>query len=92
MRLVTVFGDIAPILVAAFVAAALISLVLTPLVRRAALRVGTIDHPDHRRVNTSPIPRAHPQQTKPRSLRAPRRRNISRKNDRKPVIRAASFW
>lgn len=43
--------------VAAFLAAALLSLGLTPLVRRAARRVDAIDHPDVRRVHTSPIPR-----------------------------------
>ncbi len=43
--------------VAAFVAAALISLLLTPLVRRLAHRVDAVDHPEERRVNTSPIPR-----------------------------------
>jgi UDP-GlcNAc:undecaprenyl-phosphate/decaprenyl-phosphate GlcNAc-1-phosphate transferase len=43
--------------VAAFVAAALISLWLTPFVRRLARRVDAIDHPAERRVNTSPVPR-----------------------------------
>ena len=43
--------------VAAFVAAALISLWLTPFVRRLARRVDAIDHPEERRVNTSPVPR-----------------------------------
>jgi UDP-GlcNAc:undecaprenyl-phosphate GlcNAc-1-phosphate transferase len=43
--------------VAAFVAAALISFGLTPLVRRFAHHVDAIDQPDDRRVNTSPVPR-----------------------------------
>jgi len=43
--------------VAAFVAAALISLWLTPLVRRLARRVDAVDRPEERRVNTSPVPR-----------------------------------
>jgi UDP-GlcNAc:undecaprenyl-phosphate/decaprenyl-phosphate GlcNAc-1-phosphate transferase len=43
--------------VGAFLAAALISLVLTPFVRRLARRVDAVDHPEARRVNTSPIPR-----------------------------------
>ena len=43
--------------VAAFVAAALISLWLTPFVRRLARRVDAVDHPEERRVNTSPVPR-----------------------------------
>ena len=43
--------------IGAFVAAAILSLILTPLVRRAAHRIDAVDHPDARRVNTSPIPR-----------------------------------
>jgi UDP-GlcNAc:undecaprenyl-phosphate GlcNAc-1-phosphate transferase len=43
--------------VAAFVAAAVVSLLLTPVVRRLAHRVDAVDHPEERRVNTSPIPR-----------------------------------
>lgn len=43
--------------VGAFLAAALVSLLLTPIVRRLAHRVDAVDHPEERRVNTSPIPR-----------------------------------
>lgn len=43
--------------VGAFLAAALVSLLLTPVVRRLAHRVDAVDHPEERRVNTSPIPR-----------------------------------
>lgn len=43
--------------IGAFVAAAVLSLVLTPLVRRIAHRADAIDHPDPRRVNTTPVPR-----------------------------------
>jgi UDP-GlcNAc:undecaprenyl-phosphate GlcNAc-1-phosphate transferase len=50
-------GPAIPYLIAAFAAAAVISFVLTPLVRRVALRVDAVDHPDHRRVNIVPIPR-----------------------------------
>ena len=57
MRLIPLFGQVLPFLVAAFVAAALLSLVLTPLVRRVAIRLGNIDQPDQRRVNKAPIPR-----------------------------------
>jgi UDP-GlcNAc:undecaprenyl-phosphate GlcNAc-1-phosphate transferase len=57
VRLISIIGDLAPILVAAFAGAALLSLALTPLVRRLAVRIGTIDHPDQRRVNVTPIPR-----------------------------------
>ncbi len=46
-----------PILIGAFVVAALIALVLTPLIRtRVGLR-GIVDAPNHRRVNTTPVPR-----------------------------------
>ena len=57
MKLISTFGDFLPMLLAAFVAAALLSLVLTPLVRRVAIRLGNIDQPDARRVNAAPIPR-----------------------------------
>src|SRR5439155_8470945 len=39
-------------------AAALLALVLTPLVRRIAQRYGIIDRPNQRRVNVVPVPRA----------------------------------
>ena len=57
MRLIATFGEVLPILVAAFLVAAGLALALTPLVRRMSLRLGTIDEPDQRRVNESPIPR-----------------------------------
>jgi UDP-GlcNAc:undecaprenyl-phosphate/decaprenyl-phosphate GlcNAc-1-phosphate transferase len=51
-------GDsVGPILVV-FVLAAVIALLLTPLVRRTVRRYGIVDRPDARRVNTRPIPRA----------------------------------
>jgi len=43
--------------VAAFLAAALLAYVLTPAARRMAQRVKAVDHPDERRVNTTPVPR-----------------------------------
>jgi UDP-GlcNAc:undecaprenyl-phosphate GlcNAc-1-phosphate transferase len=46
-----------PYVIAAFAAAALISFILTPLVRRVAVHVDAVDQPDHRRVNVVPIPR-----------------------------------
>jgi UDP-GlcNAc:undecaprenyl-phosphate/decaprenyl-phosphate GlcNAc-1-phosphate transferase len=46
-----------PFILAAFAAAALIAFVLTPLVRRIALRYDAVDQPDQRRVNVVPIPR-----------------------------------
>ncbi|MES2211191.1 MAG: MraY family glycosyltransferase [Chloroflexota bacterium] len=46
-----------PLLVGAFAAAAAIALVLTPVVRTLVGRRGIVDAPNHRRVNTSPVPR-----------------------------------
>jgi UDP-GlcNAc:undecaprenyl-phosphate GlcNAc-1-phosphate transferase len=57
MRLIPTVGDYLPLIIAAFLAAALISLVLTPLVRRLAIRLGNVDHPGGRRVNKTPVPR-----------------------------------
>jgi UDP-GlcNAc:undecaprenyl-phosphate GlcNAc-1-phosphate transferase len=57
MRLIPGIWEYVPFLVAAFVVAAAVSLVLTPLVRRVAIRLDNIDRPDHRRVNEAPIPR-----------------------------------
>jgi UDP-GlcNAc:undecaprenyl-phosphate GlcNAc-1-phosphate transferase len=57
VRLIATFGEVLPLLAAAFVAAALLSLALTPLVRRVAIRLDNIDRPDKRRVNATPIPR-----------------------------------
>ena len=44
-------------IVAVFILAALISLLLTPLVRRVVLRYDIVDRPNARRVNTRAIPR-----------------------------------
>jgi len=57
MHLIATFGELLPLLVAAFILATVVSLGLTPLVRRASLRLGTIDQPNHRRVNEAPVPR-----------------------------------
>ena len=57
MRLISTFGEVLPFLVAAFAVAALLALVLTPLVLRVAIRLDNIDRPDGRRVNAAPIPR-----------------------------------
>jgi len=57
MRLIATFGEILPIVAAAFVVAAALSLALTPLVRRVSLHLGTVDEPNHRRVNAAPVPR-----------------------------------
>jgi len=50
-------GSAVPVLVGAFVAAALIALVLTPLVRELMRGRGLVDEPGARRVNVRPIPR-----------------------------------
>ncbi|MEO7664644.1 MAG: hypothetical protein ABIV26_05905, partial [Candidatus Limnocylindrales bacterium] len=50
-------GSFLPILVAAFALAAAISLILTPIVRLLVRRRGIVDAPNHRRVNTTPVPR-----------------------------------
>jgi len=50
-------GAALPYLLAAFAAAAVISFVLTPLVRRIALGLNAVDEPGMRRVNTVPVPR-----------------------------------
>jgi UDP-GlcNAc:undecaprenyl-phosphate/decaprenyl-phosphate GlcNAc-1-phosphate transferase len=50
-------GAAVPYLVLAFLAAAVLSFVLTPLVRRIAIRYDAIDQPDERRVNVKPVPR-----------------------------------
>ncbi len=57
MRLISTFGTDLPIVVAAFVASSLLSLLATPLVARAAQRLGAVDQPNHRRVNAAPVPR-----------------------------------
>lgn len=57
MTLIATFGRIAPIIVAAFVASALLSLVATPLAVLIATRLGFVDQPNHRRVNPNPVAR-----------------------------------
>jgi len=58
MRLTPGADEALPLLIAAFAAAALLALVLTPIVRRVAIDIGMVDNPDRRRVNTQPVPRA----------------------------------
>src|SRR3954454_20374525 len=57
MRLIPTFGDYLPWLAVALVAAAVLSLVLTPVVRRFAIRLDNIHQPGARRVNDQPVPR-----------------------------------
>jgi UDP-GlcNAc:undecaprenyl-phosphate/decaprenyl-phosphate GlcNAc-1-phosphate transferase len=49
-------ASVAPIVVA-FVLAAALAFVLTPIVRRTMLRLGVVDRPNARRVNTRPVSR-----------------------------------
>ena len=46
-----------PIVFGAFIAAALIALVVTPVVRRVVDRLHILDHPDERRTHGTPLPR-----------------------------------
>jgi UDP-GlcNAc:undecaprenyl-phosphate/decaprenyl-phosphate GlcNAc-1-phosphate transferase len=57
VRFVPAAGDVLPILVLAFVAAAAVSYFLTPVIRRVAIRLRMVDRPDARRVNIRPVPR-----------------------------------
>ncbi len=50
-------SSVGPI-IAVFLAAGLLALVITPLVRRVVIRLGVVDRPEARRVNTAPVPRA----------------------------------
>src|SRR3954452_4453039 len=50
-------GATFPYLAIAFLAAGVLSFLLTPLIRRIAIRFDAIDHPEHRRVNEVPVPR-----------------------------------
>ncbi|MBI3746034.1 MAG: undecaprenyl/decaprenyl-phosphate alpha-N-acetylglucosaminyl 1-phosphate transferase [Chloroflexi bacterium] len=57
MTFVAGAGSTVPLLVAAFIGTALLALVLTPAIRAVVRRYGIMDAPNHRRVNTSPVPR-----------------------------------
>ncbi|MFL5713339.1 MAG: glycosyltransferase family 4 protein [Chloroflexota bacterium] len=50
-------GAAVPYLFVALIAGAVVAFVLTPIVRRIAIRIGAVDHPDARRVNVRPVPR-----------------------------------
>jgi UDP-GlcNAc:undecaprenyl-phosphate GlcNAc-1-phosphate transferase len=50
-------AGVLPLLIGGFLAAAAISLLLTPLIRALVRRRGIVDTPNHRRVNTTPLPR-----------------------------------
>jgi UDP-GlcNAc:undecaprenyl-phosphate GlcNAc-1-phosphate transferase len=57
MRLISSLPQLLPAFVVAFVLTALVSFLLTPLVREVARRLEIVDEPNHRRVNTEPIAR-----------------------------------
>jgi UDP-GlcNAc:undecaprenyl-phosphate GlcNAc-1-phosphate transferase len=57
MKLIATFGIALPVLVAASIAAAVLAFIATPVVVRAAQRLGAVDQPNHRRVNAAPVPR-----------------------------------
>ena len=58
MTLIAGVGGAVGSIVVAFVSAALLSLILTPLVRRLVLRYKIVDRPAARRVNLVPLPRS----------------------------------
>ena len=51
-------ASVVPVLVAAFLIAALVSLLVTPWIRRYVRQHRILDHPDPRRVHDRPLPRA----------------------------------
>ena len=57
MSFIPAAGPTVPYLLIGLIAAAVISFVLTPIVRRVAVRFDAVDRPGNRRVNTSPVPR-----------------------------------
>ena len=57
MRIAPGIESALPYIIGAFAIAAVLSFILTPLVTRAAHRLGVIDRPDPRRVNLTPVPR-----------------------------------
>jgi UDP-GlcNAc:undecaprenyl-phosphate/decaprenyl-phosphate GlcNAc-1-phosphate transferase len=57
VKFVPAAGDVLPIILVAFAIAAAIAYLLTPAVRRVAVRLRMVDRPDARRVNKRPVPR-----------------------------------
>ncbi len=50
-------GPVIPVIIGAFVVAAIVSLLVTPLIRRFVRNLRILDHPHERRVNEAPIAR-----------------------------------
>lgn len=57
MRWATGAGSALPLLIGTLILAAVLAFLITPVVRALAHRLGVVDEPDERRVNTSPVPR-----------------------------------
>ncbi|HTC85095.1 MAG TPA: MraY family glycosyltransferase [Candidatus Acidoferrum sp.] len=57
MKFADHLADALPIIFGAFVISGVVAFLLTPVVSRIAQRFEMIDRPDHRRVNTLPVPR-----------------------------------
>ena len=57
MSFIPTAGTVVPVIVAAFVAAAVIALLATPAIRRVVNRLRIVDQPGERRVHVSPLPR-----------------------------------
>lgn len=57
MSFIPTAGTVVPIIVAAFVAAAAIALLATPVIRRVVDRLRIVDQPGERRVHAAPLPR-----------------------------------
>jgi UDP-GlcNAc:undecaprenyl-phosphate/decaprenyl-phosphate GlcNAc-1-phosphate transferase len=57
VRFIPDVGLFFPVAIGAMAVAAVLAFVLTPLVRRLAIRIDVVDRPEQRRVNTRPIPR-----------------------------------
>ena len=57
MTFIAGLGAAVPIIIGAFVAAALVALLATPFIRRVVDRLRIIDHPDERRTHDAPLPR-----------------------------------
>jgi len=56
--MIPTLGEVLPILIVTFVAAMLLAVGTTPVVRRIAVRLDAVDQPNQRRVNANPVPRA----------------------------------
>jgi UDP-GlcNAc:undecaprenyl-phosphate GlcNAc-1-phosphate transferase len=50
-------ADVLPLAIGAFAAAAVLAFLLTPIARSLSHRLGVVDAPNARRVNTAPVPR-----------------------------------